>query len=66
MKEHYFFQIDVEFIINLYSDKCSPNGKYLCENGGTSKIDDSGHANCTCTNQHDGLQCQIGMPLLQL
>ena len=45
-------------------DKCSPNDKYICKNGGTCHINSRGEAECLCLPRNYGDNCQKG--LLQL
>ena len=45
-------------------DKCSPNDKYICKNGGKCHINSRGEAECLCLPRNYGDNCQKG--LLQL
>ena len=43
------------------TDKCSPNGTYLCKNGGYCKIDmTSISPYCSCSKEYEGVHCETG------
>ena len=43
------------------TDKCSPNGTYLCKNGGYCMIDmTSTSPYCSCSKEYEGLHCETG------
>lgn len=41
-------------------EKCFPDGKYLCKNGGTCNIKNSGEVVCECKNEYSGKYCDNG------
>ena len=44
----------------ILSDKCSPDEEYICKNGGTCNVMESGDVNCVCNNKYEGKICEIG------
>ena len=58
-----FKDIFINFNLNMYvniTDKCFPDGKYLCKNGGTCNIKNSGDVVCACKNKYSGKYCDNG------
>ena len=50
----------------LYLDICSPNGTYLCRNGGVCKYDHlKDEAHCACPYSYEGKYCEIGKEQVQ-
>ena len=45
------------YFYNKENDKCN---NYYCYNGGTCYIDNYGNAQCKCTNNYNGYNCQNG------
>lgn len=41
-------------------DKCSPDGNYICENGGTCNITAGGNVVCICKKEYVGAHCEEG------
>ena len=42
-------------------DKCAPNEKYICKNGGMCHINSHGEAECLCLPRNYGDNCQKGL-----
>ena len=50
---------------HLLTDKCAPNNKYLCLNGGTCQMNSSVNVECICQEKYYGDLCQKGLSTLQ-
>ena len=44
----------------VFLDKCSPDDKYVCKNGGTCNITETGDVKCACIKQYEGETCELG------
>ena len=48
----------------LTLDKCSQDDEYVCKNGGTCHVMNSGDVSCVCSANYDGKTCEIGKYIL--